>query len=300
VLYDDGMIKPAFSTVACPDWTLHQAAEAAELSGFMGVELRTFGSGSTSWACDPFLSDQSKTRAMFERAGAEVCSLGTSVRFDPMVTPPIIGEVFFDHDAPIRAVRECVELAAQLECPFVRVFGFEVPALDTRPRALRRIGERLDLALTAARNTGVRLALENGGSFNTAADLIELIDARRNALLVASYSVPAAVRAGEDPVAGVRALGERLAIVKLKDFKDAKPCPLGEGEMPVDAVLAALRDSGFAGWVVYEYDRAWIPAEQRSGLPTTAQMLTMAAERMYRFAGRRAAGVSGRGSVARV
>lgn len=294
------MIKPAFSTVACPDWTLHQVAEAAELSGYMGVELRTFGSGSTSWACDPFLSEQSKTRAMFDRAGAQVCSLATSVRFDRMVTPPVIGEVFFDHDAPVRAVRESVELAAQLECPFVRVFAFETPARDTRERAARRIGDRLDLALTAARNTGVRLALENGGSFNTSADLIELIDARRNALLVASYSVAAAARAGEDPVAGVRALGQRLAMVKLKDFKDGKPCPLGEGEMPVDAVLAALRDSGFDGWVVYEYDRAWTAPELRSELPATAQMLTLAAQRMFRFAGRRPARSPDRGGVARV
>ncbi len=40
-------MKPAFSTVACPEWTLEDVAEFAGRSGYQGVELRTFGHSST-------------------------------------------------------------------------------------------------------------------------------------------------------------------------------------------------------------------------------------------------------------
>ena len=47
------MLKVAFSTVACPHWTLERAARAAAEYGYDGVELRTFDDGSGRMACDP-------------------------------------------------------------------------------------------------------------------------------------------------------------------------------------------------------------------------------------------------------
>jgi sugar phosphate isomerase/epimerase len=35
---------------------------------------------------------------------------------------------------------------------------------------------------------------------------------------------------------------------------------LGHGELQVAADLAALARSGFEGWCVFEFDRAWLPA----------------------------------------
>lgn len=279
------MIRPAFSTVACPDWTIRQAIEAAELFGYLGVEWRTLGSGSGDFACEPFLTDPAKQVLMHRRAGVVPCCLATSLRYDHRPTPAILGEITFDRDKPIRATREAVALAAELGCPFVRVFAFEVRPRETRARAVRRISENLALALATARHSGVRLLLENGGSFNTSADLIELIDAQRNSLLAAAYNPAVALLAGEDPADGIRRLGDRLQIVKLKDYHDGRPCPLGQGDLRVDAVLRTLLDLDFDGWAVYEYDRAWLPEEARAGLPTTAQMLSLAAERIYEVIG---------------
>lgn len=287
------MIKPAFSTVACPDWTLRQAIEAAELSGYLGIEFRTLGSGSGAWACEPFLTDPAKQKQMLGRAGIEACCIATSIRYDYRASPPVVGEIFFDRDKPIRATREAVALAAEVGCPSVRVFAYEVRPRESRARAVKRIGEGLTLALAMARHSGVGLVLENGGSFGTSADLIELIDAQRNSLLSASYNASAAMLAGEDPCEGVRRLGDRLKLVKVKDYKGGKPCPLGEGEFRVHELLRTLRDMNFDGWAVYEYDRAWLPAAARAGLPTTAQMLSIAAERMYELIGRHSAHDSG-------
>ena len=55
-------MKLAFSTVATAEWTLEEVAAFAEEVGYDGVELRTFGSGSSRFACDPALTSPEKIR----------------------------------------------------------------------------------------------------------------------------------------------------------------------------------------------------------------------------------------------
>ena len=76
-------MKVAFSTVACPTWTLEEVADHAERLGFMGVELRTFADAPSQFACEPALTDASKVRSMFDKAGVEIACLATSLRFEP-------------------------------------------------------------------------------------------------------------------------------------------------------------------------------------------------------------------------
>lgn len=76
-----------------------------------------------------------------------------------------------------------------------------------------------------------------------------------------------------DPVSAIRAWGDRINQVHLKDARmrtleqivaAAAPvreiwarrafCPLGEGDIPVGDVLAALAEIGYTGWLVVEQD----------------------------------------------
>lgn len=274
------MLKTAFSTVACPEWTLSQVARAAADFGYEGVELRTFGSGSTEFACDPALTGSEKLRAMFTEAGVDMACLATSVSFDEPIRPPVIGRVK-DTEAPVRAAKWAIDLAAQVECPLVRVFAFERVGREKHASALARIVERLALAVDGARNTGVRVVLENGGSFPRAADTLEIIDRVGSPLLGAAYSMAIAVEAGEDPVEGLRVLGDRVWTTKIKDRRpDGQPAPLGTGELPCRAFVRALMESGYRGWLVYEWDRAWIP-----GLDPAHLVLPSALRRIYEWSG---------------
>lgn len=255
-------MKTAFSSVACPAWTLDRIAATAGRIGALGVELRTFGDGSATSAGDPFLTAPAKTAALFDDAGVLVASLATSVRFDAPIEPPIIGRVLMDQDRDIRAAKSAVHLAHEIGAPLVRVFGFELHGSENRPRAIRRIAERLHLAADACRNTRVRLCLENGGSFSTAAELLELIDAADHPLLTAAYSIPVGIAAGDAPEQALNALSDKLSCVKLKSLRDAAPAVLGTGDDRFDApqrhALAYLARAGFDGWCVYEFDHAWL------------------------------------------
>jgi sugar phosphate isomerase/epimerase len=212
-------------------------------------------------------------RLLLERAGIEIVSMATSIRYDDPITPPVLGMVFADTERSVRETKGAIDLAVRLECPFVRVFGFEIVGHEPRKSALARISSRLGKAADHARNSGVKLLIENGGSFSTATQLAELMDAVNNPLLVAAYSVPVALLAGEQPADGINVLSDRLACVKLRDFKGGRPCALGDGEIDNKGAVAVLAKSGFAGWVIYEYDRAWFkPDADRPGADLNSVM----------------------------
>lgn len=273
-------MKPAFSTVACPEWTLEDVAEFAGSTGYQGVELRTFGHASVELACDPCKTGPAKIRDLFEDAGVSPLCLASSVRYDSPAWPPVIGHVISDTEKPVRETKSLVEVAAQSEIPAVRVFAFELPQGERREQGIKRVLGRLELALATCRNTGVKLLLENAGSFPLAEDLAEIIERADNPLLYASYSPAVAQTHGEDPVEGARMLGARLWSVKLSDYHDETPAPLGQGDLDAERVVTELARDRFPGWLVYEWPRLWL---RELGEPT--DVLTDACEKMYRWMG---------------
>jgi len=276
-------MKIAFSTVACPDWTFPQLAAKAESWGFVAAELRSFGYGSRDITCEPALTAPAKLRGMLERVGLSICSLATSIRYDDPITPPIVG-LFLDHEQMIRETKGAVDLAVQLECPFVRVFGFEIIGNEARKSALARIAGRLAKCVDYCRNSGVRIMIENGGSFPTAVDLAEIIDKVGHPLLCAAYSLPVAAAAGENIGNGVNVLGENLVCIKVKDLKNGKPCAFGEGHLNARATLESATNAGFDGYLVYEFDRAWLGG---SGAMDVEGSMVRSAKALYECTGRR-------------
>ncbi len=274
------MLKPAFSTVACPEWTLAQVSERALALGFEAVELRTFGDASKTFACDPALTSEEKTRAMFRECGVEPLVLATGVRFDEPIWPPVLGVFGAAAERSVREGKRAIDLAVGLECPLVRVFGYEYPTREKRASALRRITDRLRMVIDHADKSGVRVAIENGGSFATSTELLEIIDAIKSPLLGASYSPATAVQYGEDPADAVRALGERLWITRIKDARDGRPCRLGEGELGCQDFVRSLVAAGFDGPLVFEWDRAWVP-----GLEPAEETLAHASRTMWGWLG---------------
>lgn len=249
-------MKVSFSTIACPQATLVSAASMGEQAGFGGIELRTFGVAGSEFACEPFLTDPAKLRRMMVNAGLQVTCLATGLAFDRAIDP-VLGRTFLDTEKSVRACKHAIELAAQIECPYVRVFGFELQGSETRKNGIARIMEQLDKALDACDRTGVKLLLENGGSFCTAEQMCEVMDKADNVLLGAAYSVAVGQQAGDDPMTAIRTLGKRLLSIKVRDYSDGAQVRLGEGSVQNHQAITAARGIGFTGPVVYELDRAW-------------------------------------------
>ncbi len=276
------MMKPAFSTVSCPEWSLLQVAERAQANGFEAVELRTFGDASTKFACDPALTRGDKVRRIFRDRGIEVLSIASGVRFDEPVSPPVIGFAVSDTERSVREGQRAVDLAVAVEAPLVRVFAFDYPLREKRARATRRIASRLAKVVDHAEKTGVKVVIENGGAFRTAPDLLELMRATESTLLGASYNLAVGSDAGERPEDAIGTLGDRLMLARIKDLQHGRPCELGTGEVPCERFVQSLRARGFRGPLVYEWDRAWMP-----DLAPAEQVLGGAASRIWSWLGGR-------------
>ncbi len=274
------MPKLAFSTVACPEWTLSRVAAAAESMGYQGVELRTFSDDSRLLAGDPALTDPDKVRSLFGPLGVQLVSLATSARFDEIIVPPVIGQVIADTEREVRLARRAIDLAVTLACPLVRVFGYELSEREVRAVGVARVVARLKAVVDHADKTGIKVMLENAGTFATAADLEEILARVNSPLLGACYSLAAGHAAGDDaPAAAARlarsGAGGGLFAARIKDVRHGRPCDLGTGELPCRDFTAALVSNGFAGPLIFEWDKAWLPdlADPTSVLPGAARTL---------------------------
>lgn len=291
-------MKIAFSTVATPEMTMPEVAAGASRWGYQGVELRLAPApdtvGSPRLACDPMSINADTLRRVFDDAGVVPMCLATGVRFDRPVWPPVLGRLFLSEEVGVAETKAAVVQAHEAGVPFVRVFGHQTQGGEPRGWSLRRIADRLALAAQTARNTRVRLLIENSGSFLRGEDLAALHARVRSPFLKMSYSVVAGVQGGDCPISEVERLRNHLAVVKVCDLgEDGRPVALGEGVLPIAGVIRALRDTGYTGWVVYEFPRLW-----RSDLAAGAPALGEVAERLYAWAGAPAdasSGVMGRG-----
>lgn len=277
------MFKPAFSTVACPDWTLERVLNAAAQWGYDGVELRSFGhggGGAEGFASEPGLTAGSKARYLAAEAGVKIACVATSTSFDAPIMPPVLGRLLPSSEATVLAGRDGVEVAHECGSELVRVFGFRIPKGQTRKGTMRLIVERLGKVVDHARGRDLLVVLENGGDFATADDLLEIMSQIRFPQLRAAYDILAAHDAGENPAEGLAKLGSKLALARLRDVDaDRKPVALGTGVLPCAEFTAAASDAGC--WLSYTWDYAWM-----RDLASAEQVLPKAIATMFSWAGR--------------
>jgi sugar phosphate isomerase/epimerase len=167
----------------------------------------------------------------------------------------------FAHELPA-----ALELASQWGAPAVRVFGGDGGELDS-------IARRLEPALARAEELGVTIVLETHDAFASAVRVGELLQRVGSPWLAALWDLHHPYRVGEAPADVLRALGQRIYLVHVKDARRRgdgwELVPLGEGDVPVRESLAALDAAGYDGWLTVEWEKRWHPelAEPEVALP---------------------------------
>ncbi|MEM8756784.1 MAG: sugar phosphate isomerase/epimerase family protein [Planctomycetota bacterium] len=277
------MMDFSCSTVACPTLPLRKAVELVESAGFDGIELRTFGSQPRAFASDPALSAPDKIRALIDGSGIDCSSVATGVTFDAPIWPPVVGRAIADQEQSVREASRAIDLAASIQSPFVRVFGFETYGGERLDSAMKRIAWRLRLACDHARHKGTKLVVENGGAFADAASVQRLVERVDSPYLGACYNAAVGHNAGDDPAAAVSLLGDRLWLARVKDVADGTPVPLGEGDRAIPEFVTALAKARYNGSVVYEWPVAWF-----EDIELAEDTLPIALERLCGWAGQTA------------
>ncbi len=264
-------IKLAFSTVACPDWTLDRVFEQAEAMGYQGVELRTMGPGASGLACDPALSDPEKTARLAGDHGIELIMLSTSISLHHRSVSDI-------HAAKVELTRQ-LDLAAQLGCKAVRVFAHKITPGEDRNCVLQRVAESIKPIADKAGRLGVRILFENAGSITRAKHWWWLLNLVDHPMVGLCWNAANAAADGEPPIVSIPTLHSRIGVAKVKDTKLGEGSgfvPLGEGDVGIETLVARLLGVGFHGFVTVEWDRLWLPALAPADeyLPDAHQRLT--------------------------
>jgi L-ribulose-5-phosphate 3-epimerase len=124
------------------------------------------------------------------------------------------------------------------------------PGTDNETGTARWV-EFLRACAPALEETGVTLALENVGRGygQSAARLLGLIEASAAPHLGVYYDPGNGLGLGQDPVAEIRQIGPRMALMHAKDSGGTY---LGEGKLDWPSVIAAIREIGYDGWQTLE------------------------------------------------
>ncbi|WP_103349804.1 sugar phosphate isomerase/epimerase [Amycolatopsis sp. CA-128772] len=249
-------MRLAFSTLGLPGLPLHEAADLATRTGWLGLELRCAPGETIS----PAMTRAERLAAVHSRAVSGVRALTVATYIGVAAPGP--------DDAVLARLRQSLQLAADLHARYVRVFPHagSCPG-GADPRAARRLsavaGEAEDLGIGVLPETHDspsrrRRRRPDSRSGRPAVD-------RRTVDLMHTWL------ASESPEATRDALGARLGYVQVKDIAgqhDRTPLRLGGGVLPIVECLRLLAAGCRVSW---EYEAAWFPrAEPLPPLLTAA------------------------------
>ena len=226
--------------LGCP--ALEGLAVAAEL-GFDGVEVCIGGDYATSalWA----EGGAEQMRAAADAAGVAISSLspGIFARLHPLADEPA------QREEGERVMGQTIALCGPLGAGDILVPMFprdyatwDEDQWDTFAAGLRRLAGQ-------AESAGVTLGLETTMDAETLARLLDRIGSPAAGVY---YDVANTTNFGFDAPAELRALGDRVVMIHVKDTDQRD---LGEGRVPFDEVKAAIAAIGYDGWLVLETPR---------------------------------------------
>jgi len=218
--------------------------QAAEI-GFDGVELDI----RAEWQDEPMMSEEGRAqiKQLAEETGVEVPSLciGALWQFSPAAT---------DEDT-LNTSREiiaaAIAAAADLGAAWILIPVTPSDEEISHEECQRRWIEEMQNAAPMAEAAGVVLCLENvgRGCGKSADDLLSLVGGIDSPAVQTYYDPGNACAFGHDAVAEIRALGEAIGAVHIKD-READL--LGDGVVDIPGCVDALREVGYDGWLILE------------------------------------------------
>ena len=237
------VILSGFADEISPDPDEQLATLAAE--GISHLELR----GAWSVNVADFTDQQAGAfGAALAAAGVRVSAIGSPIG-KIAVGAPLGPE--------LERMRRIAGIAAGLGTTIVRVFSFYLPAGDPPERHRQHVIDRMGALTAVAEEQGLVLAHENekeiyGDVPDRCADLITAVG---SPALRATFDPANFVQCGVRPFSDAYGLlRPHLLYLQVKDALAAtgEVVPAGEGDGQLRETLAALRDSGFAGFMSLE------------------------------------------------
>jgi len=248
----------SFSTLGCPDWSFTQITDFAAANGYDGIELRGIQREMELTKVPELSSPQSRqqTLQVMKDKGLKFVDLGSSATLhfaDPVERQKNLAEG-----------RRFIDLAQQLDCPFIRVFPNNFPKDQDKAASMDLMVKGLLELADHAKGSPVSVLVESHGDLVKIADLETVMKAAQhpNSGMVWDVSNMWTITK-ESPVEAYKVLHPYIKHSHIKDAKLVNGEPhyvlLGQGEVPIFTAIDALRNGGYKGYYSFEWEKLWHP-----------------------------------------
>jgi sugar phosphate isomerase/epimerase len=248
----------AFSTLGCPDWTFQQIVDFAGLHGYKGIEVRGIQRQMDLTKCNEFSSPQSRTATVkiMEDKGLKFVNLGSSATLHFAGTA--------ERQKNLDEGRRFIDLAHEINCPFIRVFPNIFPKDQDKDATISLIAKGLLELGDHANGSGVTVLIESHGDLIKIADLESVLKAAEHKQVGMIWDIANMWNVTkESPVEACEKLKKYIRHTHIKDSKmvDGKLQYklLGQGEVPIFDAIDALSKGGYKGYYSFEWEKLWHP-----------------------------------------
>ncbi len=232
-------MKLSFTTFACPNWPLVQVIEAANQYGYQGVEFRCDAGHRHGVEITAANSQRMHFGEQLQQAGITACCLGSSLK---LVADDFLVQL------PAR-----LDLATDLDYPGIRVFCGRPGESVGRQEHMEHCTQNLRVAADFASGVGVEVWLETHDWASYATDAAGIIRMADHGSAGIHYDNMHPYRMGEPLEVTIDELGNLVRHTHFHDaVSDGKKVvvrPVGEGDLPINQMFAALIKMGFDGYL---------------------------------------------------
>jgi len=246
-------MKLAFSTLGCPNFDWQDIYAMAKDLGFQGIEL--WGTGEDIYAAKrPFVMENiADTVRELKKKRLEIPCISSRncIKYPDKV------------EENVAILKKYIALAEKIGAPYLRVLGDEKP-YETGEVDDSVVAGVLKRLVSLAEISGVTLLIETNGVYADTARLFKLLNGIQSDSVGALWDIHHPFRfKGETPGKTVSNLGAYIKYAHLKDsvMDEGKVVYklLGEGTIPVDNVIRALRSINYEGYISLEWVKKYTP-----------------------------------------
>jgi sugar phosphate isomerase/epimerase len=247
----------AFSTLGCPDWTFRQIVDFAALNNYTGIELRGIQRQMELTKRVEFSPQNIQaTLALMKEKGLHFVDLGSSAN---MHLPDGA-----ERDKNLAEAKSYIDLAQQLNCPYVRVFPNEFPKNQEHNKTIETVARTLAVLGDYAKARNVSVVMETHGDFSGTEDVENAMKSANHPNVGLVWDVANMWTITKEPPAEVY---QRLKkYIRHTHIKDAKIVDgvvhyvlLGKGEVPIFEAIDLLSKGGYKGYYSFEWEKLWHP-----------------------------------------
>ena len=253
-------MKYAFMSFSCPELGIDELISVARSYGYDGIELRIESGHRHGAELGAGAAERGAIRRKAEEGGIALCCLATSRRF---ANPETAAQ---EIDLTLR----CIDLAADIGSPRLRVFGGAIPEGVERETAIKLLADSLRSTADHAKARGVTVCLETHDHWCEPHHVAEVMKRANHPAVAVNWDIMHPARQGFTMDEAFDALRPWIRHVHFHDGLTIegklKLAPVGQGEIDlrraVELLLADSYDGFLSGeWINWEPYETHLPRE---------------------------------------